>query len=62
MEQIITGLAGLAKMADFVSDLYFIKSLSDFDNIFEDAQNQAENADKVPVNSLIAFAIFFFFV
>jgi hypothetical protein len=45
VEQIITGVAGLAKVSDLVSDLNFIKAISEFNGIFENAQDQARCTD-----------------
>jgi predicted membrane protein len=58
-EQIITAAAGLAKMSDLVSDIFFIITLSDFNSIFRDAQNEAIAEDKVPIKWIMASAIFF---
>jgi hypothetical protein len=54
-KQIMTGVTGLAKVGDLVSDIFFIITLSEFDGVFVDKAG----ADKVPINTLLAFAIIF---
>jgi hypothetical protein len=58
-EQIMMGVAGLAKVGDLVSDIFFINTLSEFNGIFGEAQNELL---EVPIKQLLAFAIIFTFV
>jgi hypothetical protein len=43
VEQIITGVASLAKVKDLVSDIYFIIEISEFYGIFEDAVSRGNS-------------------